>query len=210
MRGAFRAVDKDARIFQSAGKLPEAAFPPLRGFGTVRLDGLQIPLAQARSSPPSDSAAHKQALEEFAPPSVLVDSAFRILHLSESAGRFFQLRGGPLSANASDLIRPELRLDVLAALSRAFERQLPSLTAPVILKFDGSEAQVHLAVRPVFRKNAQPSALIFFIEASADDLRERDLRSFGSAELRKDNATQALAEELELDQAASAHEQAGL
>ncbi len=197
VRDAFQVVDKDAHIYKSSGRLPETTLPSLRGFGTVRLDGLHIPAAPARASTASDSAAHKQALEEFAPPSVLVDSAYRILNLSESAGRYLQLPGGAPTSNVTDLVRPELRLDVLTTLSKAFEKQRPSLTAPVPVKLNGTKAQVHLQVRPVERKNAPPAALIFFIEASGDDLRDADFRSFSTAELRSDHATQALAEELE-------------
>ncbi len=194
---AFRIVDRDARIYQSAGRLPENALPPLRGFGTVRLDALKIPAIPGRAAAVNDGAAHKQALEEFAPPSILVDSAYRILHLSESAGRYLQLPGGLPTSNVSELVRPELRLDVLTALSKAFDRQRPSLTAPVVVKFNGTKAQVNLQVRPVARKNASPAALIFFVEASEDDVRAADFRSFSTAELRSDHATQALLEELE-------------
>ncbi len=197
VRDAFQVVDKDAHIYQSVGRLPEAALPPLRGFGTVRLDALHSPPAPARAATASDGAAHKQALEDFAPPSILVDAAYRILHLSESAGRYLQFPGGPLASNVSELIRPELRFDVMTTLGKAFERQRSSLTAPVLVKFNGTAAQVHLQVRPVMRKNAPPAALILFIEGSDDDVRTADLRSFSSAELRSDNATQALAQELE-------------
>jgi two-component system CheB/CheR fusion protein len=171
--------------------------PPLRGFGTARFHALHALPAQVRAAPPSDAAAHKLALEEFAPPSILVDSAYRVLHLSESAGRYFQLPGGPPTADVNELIRPELRLDLLSSLSRAFERRLSSLTAPVLVKFNGTEAQVHLQARPIFRDNAQPAALVFFIEVSAENSRNADFRSFSPAELRSDKATHALAEELE-------------
>jgi two-component system CheB/CheR fusion protein len=194
---AFGIVDKDARIYQSAGRLPQSALPPLRGFGTARLDALHSPAASARAATANDGAAHKQALEDFAPPSILVDGAYRILHLSESAGRYLRVPGGPPTSNISELVRPELRLDVLTALSKVFKRQRSSLTAPVLVTFNGTEAQVHLQVRPVMRKNAPPAALIFFMEASEDDVRAADLRSFSSAELRSDHATRALAEELE-------------
>ena len=65
------------------------------------------------------------------------------------------------------------------------------------MTFNGTAAQVHLQVRPVMQKNATSAALIFFMEASEDDVRTADLRSFSSAELRSDHATRALAEELE-------------
>jgi len=197
-RNAFLPVDRDARIYQSAGHVPAASLSPLRAFGMTRLDASFVPPAASRAVlPPSDAAAHKLALEEFAPPSILVDSAYRILHLSESAGRFLQHPGGPPTPNVSDLIRPELRLDLLSSLSRAFERHLPSLTAPVNVKFNGTEAIVHLQVRPIERENVESTALVLFIEASADDVRSAELRSFSPAGPEADNATQALAEELQ-------------
>ncbi len=136
-------------------------------------------------------------MEEFAPPSILVDSAHHILHVSESAGRYLQVPCGPPTAHVSDLIRPELRLDLLAALSRAFERQRPSHTTPVMMKLDGTEAAVHLQVRPVLRQGTQPSALVFFSEASAEDVRSADFRSLSPAEQSSGNATKALSEELD-------------
>jgi len=198
-RNAFLSVDRDARIYQSAGHVPAASLPPLRAFGMTRLDASPVLANTSRAvlPPPGEAAAHKLALEECAPPSILVDSAYRIVHLSESAGRFLQHPGGPPTPNISDLIRPELRLDLLSALSRAFERRLPALTAPVNVKFNGIEAIVHLQVRPIVRENVEPTALIFFIEASAEDLRSAELRSFNSAGLKADGATQALAEELQ-------------
>ena len=179
------------------GPVAQSVLHPMRGFGAARPSAAQIPHLQTRTRPPDDGAAHKQALEEFAPPSILVDSAYRVLHLSESAGRFLQLPGGPPTPSVHELIRPELRPGLLSALSKAFERQLLSLTTPVLVKFNGTEAQVQLQVQPISRQIAKPSALILFIEASAGDVRSADLRSFSPAELRTDNATQALAEELD-------------
>ncbi|MGO8954429.1 MAG: chemotaxis protein CheB, partial [Rhodomicrobium sp.] len=196
-RNAFIAIDRDARIYQSAGHVPAATLPPLRAFGMTRFDAWQIPAAQTRAAPAGDAAAHRLALEEFAPPSILVDSAYRILHLSESAGRFLLHPGGPPTPNAADLIRPELRLDLLSSLSRAFERRLPSLTAPVSVRFNGTEAIVQLQVRPIVRQNVEPTALIIFIEVSAEDSRNADLRSLDPAELKDGGATHALAEELQ-------------
>ncbi len=196
-RDTFRVIDWDARIYQSAGQVPASALPPLRAFGTIRPHAPQAPAALGRALPLGDAAAHKLALEEFAPPSILVDSTYRILHVSESAGRFLQLPGGTPTANIGELIRPELRLDLSSSLIRAFERHLSSLTVPVSVKFNGTEAPVHLQVRPILRENTLPSALIFFMEASAEDLRSGDLGNFSHAGLKADNATQALAEELD-------------
>jgi two-component system CheB/CheR fusion protein len=55
----------------------------------------------------SSAAMHRQALERAAPPSILVDHAQRVVHLSEHAGRYLQPSGGPLIGDAVDLVRQE-------------------------------------------------------------------------------------------------------
>ena len=76
----------------------------------------------------------------FAPPSVLVDEHWNIEHLSESAGRFLQPRGGPPPQTLTDLVRPELVDELRAALHRAFELREPCLSAFVPVRFNGTRA----------------------------------------------------------------------
>ena len=53
--------------------------------------------------------------------------------MSESAGRYVLPSGGQLRNDVTELVRPELRFDLRAALHVAFERNQPSisLTIPV-------------------------------------------------------------------------------
>ena len=57
----------------------------------------------------SAAELHIETLEEFAPPSVLVDEHWNIEHLSETAGRFLQQRGGPPAAYADGPRAPRAR-----------------------------------------------------------------------------------------------------
>ena len=63
-----------------------------------------------------------EALLAQAPDWSLVDEAHRVVHLSDGAGRFLQPSGGPVTTDAIDLVRPELRFDLRTALHRALER----------------------------------------------------------------------------------------
>jgi len=49
---------------------------------------------------------HWQALEEAAPPSALVDENYHVINLSETAGRYLQPPGGPLTSDITELVRP--------------------------------------------------------------------------------------------------------
>lgn len=108
--------------------------------------------------------SHRQALEELAPPSVLVDDNHRIINVSESAGRYLLHLGGPPTTDVTELVRPELRLDLQAGLHRAFDKNEAGLSLPIPVQFDGTARQVYIQVR-LQKAEVQPRrALVLFIE----------------------------------------------
>src|ERR1700759_1255608 len=76
------------------------------------------PLFSATSPGSSRSWAelHLRLLELFAPPSVIVDGNYDIIHLSEHAGRYLQLAGGTSTLNLLRVVQPMLRTEFCAAL----------------------------------------------------------------------------------------------
>jgi two-component system, chemotaxis family, CheB/CheR fusion protein len=168
----FRVVDRESRIYQSAGRSLERlpALPRILGIPT---EGLGLAAAAPPLNARTAAAAHRELLESSAPPSVLVDDTNRVLHLSETAGRYLQPSGGPLTSDVTDLVRQEMRFDLRSALHRAFERGEGTLTAAIPVRFNGDAHPVHLQVRPqVEDKDAKEikRALVFFIEGEADRL----------------------------------------
>src|SRR5262249_5427042 len=113
----------------------------------------------------------------FAPARMVGDEGHRILHVSETAGRFLLQRGGPLATTAVDLVRPELKLDLQASLHRAFEREQPTLTLPIAVHFNGAANQVSLLVRPIKKDGASPTTLVLFLEAGPARRQEEEIRS---------------------------------
>jgi two-component system CheB/CheR fusion protein len=111
--GLFRAVDRRNRIYQSSAPPGERSRPLPRLLGSLRVHEYRVQPA-ARLAPSSggvgEAAAHRQALEKIAPPSVLVDQSHRVVHLSNHAGRFLQPAGGALTGDLAELVREELRL----------------------------------------------------------------------------------------------------
>jgi two-component system CheB/CheR fusion protein len=163
----FRALDREARLYQSTGRLPDRlpSLPRMTGkaFGPESFQGTPTPIqVSARAS----QAAHREALENLAPPSILVDTSFHVLHLSETAGRYLLPSGGPLTADITDLVRQELRFELRAALHRAFERSQRTLSGAVSVQFNGHPVRVYIHVKPVITEQAlEPrQALILFVE----------------------------------------------
>ena len=160
----FRTINRDARIFQAMERARE--LPPLpRVITGPRLTQMPALAGNYREPKANYGAEHRQALEALAPPSMLVDEGHRVLHVSETAGRFLLQPGGPLSTLAVDLVRPELKLDLQAGLHRAFEQEQPTLTLPLSVQFNGAANQVSLFVRPIKKNGVSPTALVLFLEA---------------------------------------------
>ncbi len=163
----FEPVDKQHRIFKARA----------RGAGPfMRLPQLpDMPHAlpalghgRDRVTRPRRSAAemHVDAMEELAPPSVLIDEHWNIEHLSPTAGRFLVPRGGPPARMLMDLVRPELVDELRGALHRAFELQEPSLSAFVPVQFNGTPKLVATLAQPRPGTEGRPQqALVTFLEA---------------------------------------------
>jgi two-component system CheB/CheR fusion protein len=125
----------------------------------------------------SSAEIHIEVLEELAPPSVLVDAHWTVEHLSESAGRFLQPRGGPPTSTLTDLVRPELLDELRAALHKAFELKEACLSSFVPVHFNGSPKLVAVLVQPrPSRDGGEQHALVTFLEAGTaerSDVAER-------------------------------------
>jgi two-component system CheB/CheR fusion protein len=171
--GLFRTVDRAARIYQStalAGDKPRL-LPRLLGPVRVREQVIQLGRSMSPTVALGEAAMHRRAIEQVAPPSMLVDESHRVIHLSENAGRFLMPSGGPLSGDAVDLVRPELRFELRSALNRVFEQRQSTLSLPILVRFNGSPHRVHLLIKPVANGEApEPRhAIAIFIEGEALD-----------------------------------------
>ena len=123
-----------------------------------------------REAPPPGRATgvemHLAALEQTAPPSVLIDDRGNVVHLSPTAARFFQQSGGPPTRRVTDLVRPELRDDLHALINRAMEGPEPRLSAFLPVAFDDASHQVAMLVqqRPAV-EGPREQLLITFLDA---------------------------------------------
>jgi two-component system, chemotaxis family, CheB/CheR fusion protein len=162
--GMFHAIDRESRIYQRASVPSEVHVTPRIGdltFGLARLP----PRASVQYRPQIDSEVHNEALERLAPPSVIVDESSRVLHLSETAGRYLQPSAGTLVNDIAELARKELRFDIRAALHRVFTRNESSLSGPISVRFDEAARRVYVQAK-LFQSEpgASRSAIVFFVE----------------------------------------------
>ncbi len=166
----FEPIDKQNRVFRARARV--SGVP-------VRLSQLPdvpvVPIAEharERVTRTRRSAAeiHIEALEELAPPSIVIDQHWNVLHLSESAGRFLQPRGGPPTHAVTDLVRLELLDELREALHRAFELGESALSAFVAVRFNGASHYVAMLaqLRPQ-GEGQERFVLLTFLDAGKAD-----------------------------------------
>src|SRR5499427_7803833 len=171
--GLFRSIDRNTRIYKSmiqSGDKPRL-LPRLFGPIGIREQTGLIARHVSPSVALNEAALHRRAIEKVAPPSILVDETHRVIHLSENAGRYVMPSGGSLSGDVVDLARPELRFELRSALHRVFEQRQPTLTLPIMVRFNGAPHRVHIQVKAADANDAAvpPHALVMFIEGEAVD-----------------------------------------
>ena len=132
---------------------------------------LPEPIAEIESKPMSRMSygdLHQQLLEQYAPPSIIVNEEYDILHISDQAGRYLQVTGGEPSKNLLKLIRPELRLELRTALYQATQQQINVDVHPIALSVGDQVETLILHVRPVLRENdpARGFVLVLFAPTS--------------------------------------------
>jgi two-component system CheB/CheR fusion protein len=197
--GLFQTIDRGVRIYRSTaipGDRPRL-LPRLLGPVRAREQIGHLGRTVSPTLALGEAAMHRRALERVAPPSMLVDESHRVVHLSENAGRFILPSGGPLSGDAVDLVRTELRFELRSALNRAFEQNQSTLSLPVLIRFNGAPHRAHLVVKPVQENGTDPrAAVVMFIEGEAigETLVSSDRQV-------SDETVRRLTQELELTQA---------
>jgi two-component system CheB/CheR fusion protein len=154
-RELFVTVDQEQHVFQSRPvetrlpfimtntSLPPQAAPPRfedssrQARALERLSYLDL---------------HQRLLEQYAPPSVIVNEEFDIVHLSERAGRYMRVAGGEPSRNLLKLVHPDLRLELRTALHQATQKQTNVEARGLLVQAGERAERINLIVRPVMRE----------------------------------------------------------
>jgi two-component system CheB/CheR fusion protein len=114
---------------------------------------------------------HQDVVEQVAPPSILINAEYDIIHIGARASRYLRISGGEPSRNLLKLVHPQLRLDLRAALLESKSRpESDSAQARNIkLSLDGQTRWVSLSVRPVRQapEQARGCFLVIFEDSGA-------------------------------------------
>lgn len=169
----FAPVDKKNRIYRARdiGNQRRAPMPSLQNFSTAsptRVSGV----AMARRSKLSFAYAHQRALEQYAPPSVIVNHESEIVHMSDRAGRFLRYVSGEPSLNLATLVQPELRLALRSALYQAIQTGKSIETRRISLEREGRRFYIDMTVCP-FRDDDAGADYLLVLFDETEDLSDR-------------------------------------
>jgi two-component system CheB/CheR fusion protein len=183
----FNATDKAHRIYRVRPWKGAQPHIPALPMTESSMRWKEVPRLRAPSTSQSTRevtadlfSEHELALEASAPPSLLIDEQYNILHVSDTAGRFLLQQQGEPTRELLKLVRQELQADLRTALFRAFEGGQALFTRPIWVRFNGSAHRVIASVRPLPKSTmrAESQALVIFLEDQAD-------RPIGSQEPQK-------------------------
>jgi two-component system, chemotaxis family, CheB/CheR fusion protein len=172
----FSVVDKEHRIYRGRAVETRMIFPVPDGSLAARLGKLPE-IQRVREAQPAQRSTyaqlHQRLLEHYAPPSVVVNEDYDILHMSESAGSFMQIKGGEPSTNLLMLVRPELSLELRAALYQAAQKKMEVESRGVSVTVGDETKTINVRVRPVLSEEdrARGFFLVLF-EAASEQAQE--------------------------------------
>ena len=158
----FEVVEKAARLFRrrEVDRRPMIVPPGRRA-------PLELAPPSRRRDPEVKSAAARSrniVLEEYAPPSVVVDARGEIRYYwGGNLSRFLPARAGAPSTNLMQLARRELRVELSAALHNAAREGKPVTYKDVLLQAEGVQHRLHLVVRPLPPTEEDPDELFLVV-----------------------------------------------
>ena len=163
----FLTFDKKHRLYQSREWVGQMRAVPALPLVSSRPRANDTPRPGERRRPTHQTNTrnlYEHMLDEYGPPTAVVDHESNILRLSGTAGRYLQYPDGPPTNNLARLVREELQFELRAGLFQAFERDVATVSPPIPLIVEGEEQRVYVAVRPRLARGEQRLALVSFLE----------------------------------------------
>lgn len=168
----FVPVDKRQRIYQVKA-LARNTFAPYRRVALQPPTSLPKPSAARHGAvvrPFTFAGLHQRVLEQYAPPSVIINEDSDVVHMSEHAGHFLRYTGGEPTRNLLALVHPPLRTELQAALFQAVRtgRSVEARRVRLAAADGQATSFVNMTVRP-FR---EPSVGTSFVLVMFDEVQD--------------------------------------
>jgi two-component system CheB/CheR fusion protein len=164
----FSAADPKCRMYQRRASSAVHGLEALVSRGHWHAPSVPIAATRTDDRALALGEQHVRVVEQYAPPSVLVNPELDVIHVSENAGRFLTVGGGePTKALLRMAIAP-LRLDLRSAIYAA--RQPGRTTDSRVVRFDdaGKSRAVEIRVIAAKLEDVAPGTLLVMFEEKPD------------------------------------------
>jgi two-component system CheB/CheR fusion protein len=166
----FAPIDKKWKIFKRKHFFVERAtdYPPV----PIYHGSLAGEVAEKKRSADADvhSLAEKVILEDYAPPGVLVNERFEIVHFMGKTDRYLETPVGKASFNILKMAREGLRFKLNTALHNAVRQKKTTQYDAVRVKYNGEFRIVDLTVRPLTEmKDPKDFILVMFDDRTSSE-----------------------------------------
>ena len=111
---------------------------------------------------------HMRLLEEYGPPSVVVNDLHEIVHLSANAGRYLQFAAGEPTANITKVVTSGLAIELRTALFKAAQEKAIVRGAPTTIEVEGKAEVITLEVRPMRASDQAEGFFLVLFEHERD------------------------------------------
>ena len=171
--GLFAPVEPRSRIFRrldtAARVVLDLPFAPVGRRLTGSSSGAEPSWDRPRAAAGGLARRAERFAERFAPAYVLVDDAHNAVQFFGRTGRYIDPAGGVASLNILQLVHPDLRFDLRAALDRAAEEGRTVQVENLRMGLNGSRLSVDLMVEPIRADDATSFVVLFRDGTSVPD-----------------------------------------
>jgi two-component system CheB/CheR fusion protein len=195
----FRMVDKDTRIFQRKDThvTPTAIFPLV---GSKRVERAMADPVSVRGDGRRQAGARafeRLLLEEYAPPSVIVNELGTIVYVSGKTGDFLELPSGITRVNVVEMAHPAIRPTLHTALHRAVRDRRSLVEEDLTVEMEGMLRRLQLVVRAFGAGDGEQSLyMIVFRDTTPPVAKAESARGDGAAAPSSEQLTAELEREL--------------
>jgi two-component system CheB/CheR fusion protein len=164
----FGPLDIKWKIFRRKGPVHQhlADYPALTQLpaATVKVPGMELPAPEEDAS----SLMAKIVLEEFAPPSLLINSRSDVLYFQGDTSKFLGLPKGKPNLNLLNLVHEDVRPTLVTTLHQATIDKKMVTGRPVLFRQpDGGRGNLQVMVRPLGKPGTDNLFLVVFKELTA-------------------------------------------
>lgn len=186
----FTAVERKRHIYRSLdGPHPLALRTPRAG-----VVGRAKPPASRQSGTSPFGPVHQRLVEAYAPPSLVVNGAGEVVHLSNRVGRYLHPTGGEPTTKLVDMVEGDLRVELGKLLRMALRTGKRAESRGVRVELEGKPSHIDVSVCPL--PDTDPAgafALVVFDERPA----RRWPRERGAIAREAESSRKATLEQLE-------------